>query len=146
MKAETKKFTSLTDDAKAILLLCSSLGRKKSSEGDRPYTVTEYGKFAMWLNTIGRRPADLLNSECDQILTDMPAVHHTYLTVRKFVLTSGIPQSISASIRADHPLTPHPASPTSLHSFATRSLSPRHACSCPIYVTLTAFRYTLTPQ
>jgi len=52
-------------------------------------------------------------------------------TVRKFVPTSGLSRSSSASIRADHPLTPHPASPMSLHSFATRSLSPRHACSCP---------------
>ena len=59
------------------------------------------------------------------------SVHHTYHTVRKFVLTSGIPRSSSASIRADHPLTPHPASPMSLHFFATRSLSPRHALSSP---------------
>jgi len=47
----------LTDDAKAIILLCGVLGKAGPL---KPLTQTEYSALAQWLHSQGMRPADLL--------------------------------------------------------------------------------------
>ena len=57
----------LTDDTKAILLLCSELGKTRAV---KPLTQTEYNRLGNWLIKEKMRPADLLQSErVDSIAT-----------------------------------------------------------------------------
>ena len=50
----------LTDDTKAILLLCGVFGKDSS---EKPLTPTEYSRMASWLFRTGIRPGDLLRKE-----------------------------------------------------------------------------------
>nr|VFJ57139.1 MAG: Predicted Rossmann fold nucleotide-binding protein DprA/Smf involved in DNA uptake [Candidatus Kentron sp. FW] len=52
--------TSLTEDTKAILLLCGVLGREHAAD---PLTQTEYNALARWLFDRKMRPADLLEGK-----------------------------------------------------------------------------------
>ncbi len=47
----------LTDDTKAVLLLCGVFGKKSSA---KPLTQTEYTLLVHWLITVKMRPSDLL--------------------------------------------------------------------------------------
>ncbi|MDF7800011.1 DNA-processing protein DprA [Pontiellaceae bacterium B1224] len=49
----------LTDDTKAILLLCGVMGKDKEI---KPLALKDYNKLALWLRENGLRPSDLLES------------------------------------------------------------------------------------
>ena len=49
----------LTDDTKAILLLCGVMGKDKEI---KPLALRDYNKLALWLRENGLRPSDLLES------------------------------------------------------------------------------------
>lgn len=59
--------TNLTYDAQAILLLTSHF--KKPSKGDvEPFTVGEWGRFALRLKELGIQPGGLLSCDIDDLL------------------------------------------------------------------------------
>ena len=51
---------SLTEDTKAILLLCGVFG---ISRPEKPLSTSEYNKLVNWLRGVGKRPKDLLQAE-----------------------------------------------------------------------------------
>ncbi len=53
--------TSLSENSKAILLLCGIFGDKISREGIKPFTIPEYNRIAAWLNDHDLQPSDLLD-------------------------------------------------------------------------------------
>lgn len=55
-----KMNTHLTDDTKAILLLCGVFGNDRS---EKPLTQTEYNGLVLWLMQSGMRPSDLLQKD-----------------------------------------------------------------------------------
>jgi predicted Rossmann fold nucleotide-binding protein DprA/Smf involved in DNA uptake len=57
--------TTVTNDERAILLLCASLGRGAS--GPRPLSGIGYDRLAEWLRTSGARPGHLLSDTGDVI-------------------------------------------------------------------------------
>ena len=54
---------NLSLNAQAIVLLTAYFNK-----GDKPLTVTEYAKFAIWLKERGREPSDLLKEKMTEIL------------------------------------------------------------------------------
>ncbi|VFN05875.1 MAG: Predicted Rossmann fold nucleotide-binding protein DprA/Smf involved in DNA uptake [Candidatus Kentron sp. G] len=51
--------TPLTDDTKAVILLCGVLGKERAP---KPLSQTEYNGLARWLNSKKMRPEDLLHA------------------------------------------------------------------------------------
>lgn len=56
---------NLTDDAKAILLLCGRFGKSDRPDGPKPLSLSEYNRLADWMMHKGMRPADLLADAVD---------------------------------------------------------------------------------
>lgn len=52
---------NLTDDAKAILLLCGRFGKSEVNVAAQPLTILEYNRLAEWMMNRNIRPADLLS-------------------------------------------------------------------------------------
>ena len=52
--------SSLTEDTKAVILLCSALGKDRSV---KPLTQTQYTSLVRWLINVKMRPGDLLKEE-----------------------------------------------------------------------------------
>ncbi len=52
---------NLTDDAKAILLLCGRFGKSDKPDAPKPLSLTEYNRLADWMMNKNMRPADLLS-------------------------------------------------------------------------------------
>ena len=50
---------SVSDDTQVVLLLCGALGRADSTA--QPLTTAQYNVFAKALNSLGKRPADLVS-------------------------------------------------------------------------------------
>lgn len=55
----------LTEDAKAILLLCGRFGNEKGRDVEKPLRLGEYNRLADWMVDRKLRPADLLKSPPD---------------------------------------------------------------------------------
>ena len=62
----------LPPDTQAILLLCASFGQNRQTE-PQPLTLSEYNYLAGWLLENQKRPADLLSSNCLNLLQSIPA-------------------------------------------------------------------------
>jgi predicted Rossmann fold nucleotide-binding protein DprA/Smf involved in DNA uptake len=60
----------LSDDAKAILLLCGRFGKSDDSGGIKPLTLKEYNRLADWMVNKKMRPSDLLGKEVSQALPE----------------------------------------------------------------------------
>lgn len=60
---------NLTDDAKAILLLCGRFGKKDAA---RPFSLGEYNRLTDWMLDKRIRPADLLVTGASQLLETLP--------------------------------------------------------------------------
>ncbi|MDY5597966.1 MAG: DNA-processing protein DprA [Kiritimatiellia bacterium] len=85
---------SLSPDTQAVLLLCGALGRN-----DRelpPLTLGQYNVFATALNTIGKRPGDLIGASglSDALVGEACAVPNTNGRVK-----SASPERIAALLR-----------------------------------------------
>jgi predicted Rossmann fold nucleotide-binding protein DprA/Smf involved in DNA uptake len=65
--------SALSEDAKAILLLCGVFGDKEKT-GDGPLSLTEYNRLASWLKDNGYRPRDLVAGEAFEALHQESAV------------------------------------------------------------------------
>lgn len=75
----------LSEQTQAILLLTAWFG-KQDSAGSTPLTPTEWGRFALFLLDVGRKPADLLHmSELDAVLTSFGDKKITSTRVRKLL-------------------------------------------------------------
>ena len=59
----------LTNDAKAILLLCGRFGKNDAA---KPFSLGEYNRLADWLLDKRIRPADLLAAGTSQLLETLP--------------------------------------------------------------------------
>ena len=55
----------LTEDAKAILLLCGRLGESDANGSAKPLSLGEYNRLADWIVDRKRKPADLLKDTFD---------------------------------------------------------------------------------
>ncbi|WP_054693622.1 hypothetical protein [Desulfosarcina cetonica] len=55
----------LTEDAKAILLLCCHFNSGKNTKAEKPLSLGEYNRLADWMVKGKLRPADLLQSPPD---------------------------------------------------------------------------------
>ncbi len=62
----------LTNDAKAILLLCGRFGQYDSSESAKPLTIDEYNRLVDWLLSKNMRPANLLEQAPKEVLAESP--------------------------------------------------------------------------
>lgn len=60
---------NLTNDAKAILLICGRFGK---SDDTKPFTLTEYNRLTEWMLDKGIRPADLLGERSTSLLEKLP--------------------------------------------------------------------------
>lgn len=54
----------ITLNSQAIILLTAYFNKE-----DKPLTIGEYSKFALWLISISKQPLDLLDTECNAILS-----------------------------------------------------------------------------
>ena len=70
---------TLSDDAKAILLLCAPLERETPY---RPLTDTQYHHLAVWLHRNGRSPRDLFSMEPEAVAAYMEPERFSYLLGR----------------------------------------------------------------
>ena len=57
----------LTEDAKAILLLCGRFNSDKNTKAEKPLSLVEYNRLADWMVKGKLRPADLLQSPPDAV-------------------------------------------------------------------------------
>ncbi|MDK1492955.1 DNA-processing protein DprA [Sinorhizobium sp. 7-81] len=57
----------LTPQAQAVMLLTVSLGKSESQDG-RPFSNSEWAKFAIWLKDHGLEPATLLKGDVESLL------------------------------------------------------------------------------
>ena len=60
----------LTDDAKAILLLCGRFGKNGENDAAQPLSLMEYNRLAEYMMNRDIRPADLLAGALEKIATD----------------------------------------------------------------------------
>lgn len=60
----------LTEDAKAILLLCGRFGKSDRDDPIKPLSLTEYNRLTDWMKTRNTRPAELLASVADDMALD----------------------------------------------------------------------------
>ena len=60
---------NLTNDSKAILLLCGHFGK---NDAVKPFTLKDYNRLTDWLQDKGIRPADLLSVDISQLLASLP--------------------------------------------------------------------------
>lgn len=60
----------MTDDSKAIFLLCGKAEKPTGTDGAKPLTPTEYSDLALWLDERERRPDDLYD---DALLEELEA-------------------------------------------------------------------------
>lgn len=58
----------LTDDAKAILLLCGRFGKSDRPDAPRPLSLADYNRLADWMMNQNMRPADLLADASEDVL------------------------------------------------------------------------------
>jgi predicted Rossmann fold nucleotide-binding protein DprA/Smf involved in DNA uptake len=58
----------LTPQAQAVMLLTVSFGKSESQDG-KPFSNSEWAKFAIWLKDHGLEPAVLLKGDLDSLLT-----------------------------------------------------------------------------
>ncbi len=63
----------LTDDAKAILLLCSRFGKNDADNGDKPLSLGEYNQLADWMMERNIRPSDLLTDAAANLFSSIPS-------------------------------------------------------------------------
>ena len=68
----TKDMKQLTEDAKAILLLCGRFGESDANGTVKPLSLGEYNRIADWMVDRKLRPADLLKDTFDVIQPDSP--------------------------------------------------------------------------
>lgn len=64
--------TQLTEDAKAILLLCGRFGKREASSTTKPLSNGEYNALARWLVEKKMRPAELISHVDLQSQKDIP--------------------------------------------------------------------------
>ncbi len=62
----------LTDDAKAILLLCGRFGKQDKNEKIKPLSIGEYNRLADWLMSRKLRPSDLLKEDTKALVASGP--------------------------------------------------------------------------
>jgi len=60
----------LTEDAKAILLLCGRFGKQESNGDPKPLSIQEYNQVADLLKSRAMRPADLIDTSAEDVLSD----------------------------------------------------------------------------
>lgn len=63
----------LTNDAKAILLLCGRFGKKDTSDAVKPFSLREYNHLADLMLDRHARPGDLLSSPGNRLLETFPS-------------------------------------------------------------------------
>lgn len=63
----------LTNDAKAILLLCGRFGKKDTGATVKPFSLREYNQLADWMLDRHARPGDLLTNEGGRLLETFPS-------------------------------------------------------------------------
>jgi predicted Rossmann fold nucleotide-binding protein DprA/Smf involved in DNA uptake len=56
----------MTEDAKAIMLLCGRFGPTKANGSVKPLSLGEYNRLADWMVDLGLRPADLLKDTFEE--------------------------------------------------------------------------------
>ena len=64
---------NLTDDAKAILMLCGRFGKNDAQGAVKPLSLLEYNRLAEWMMNRNIRPADLLSGVPEGMVTDARA-------------------------------------------------------------------------
>ena len=63
MKIDMKAFNYMTEDTKAVLLLCGVFGKQSDRSEFKPFTIKEYNQIASWLRSRNYRPRNLLSKE-----------------------------------------------------------------------------------
>lgn len=63
----------LTNDAKAILLLCGRFGKKDTGDAVKPFSLREYNQLADWMMDRHARPGDLLTNTGSRLLETFPS-------------------------------------------------------------------------
>lgn len=63
----------LTNDAKAILLLCGRFGKKDTGNAVKPFSLREYNQLADWMIDRHARPGDLLTNAGNRLLETFPS-------------------------------------------------------------------------
>ena len=61
---------NLTDDAKAIMMLCGRFGKNDTQGAVKPLSLAEYNRVAEWMINRNIRPADLLSGVPDGMVTE----------------------------------------------------------------------------
>lgn len=64
---------NLTDDAKAILLLCGRFGKSDATGAAKPLSLGEYNRLADWMVDRKIRPADLLDGKSEDMAPEARA-------------------------------------------------------------------------
>lgn len=60
----------LTDDSKAILLLCARFSSRSDPDDIKAFSITEYNTIAAWLVNQNMRPGNLLTEEGQSALAN----------------------------------------------------------------------------